>query len=229
MKELIDKAKKEAARAALKHIENEMIIGFGSGSTVSIFIEELREFLQKNKLRIYGVSTSIDTSLKLLNAGIDVLDPLTVEEIDLAIDGADSVITDKKILIKGGGGAFTREKVVDYWAKRLIIIVDETKINRQHPIPIEILPSAIKYVKKELERMFEQNILELRDCKGKLGPCISDNGNIIGDLNLEINKIEKRLEKELKSIPGVIENGIFTRDATIIIGKKTGETLEMRI
>jgi len=225
----IQLAKKIAAKSALDHIEEDMVIGFGSGSTVTILIEELKKIIKNKKLKIYGISSSIDTSLKLQYAGVELLDPLTVKQVDLAIDGADSVLTEKKVLIKGGGGAFVREKIVDYWAKELIIIVDETKINRAHPIPIEIIPTAIQYVKNVIEKKFGPNTLKLRDCKGKLGPCISDNGNAIADLNLKIEEIKPQLETELNKIPGIIDNGIFTKRALIKIGKITRETEEITI
>jgi len=222
-------AKKAVAKSVLDFIEDGMIIGFGSGSTVSIFIDELKNLLKKRKLKIYGVPSSIDTSLKLTKAGIDTLDPITVDKIDLAIDGADSVLLDKKILIKGGGGAFVREKIIDYWAKELIIIVDETKINREHPIPIEVIPQAIRFVEKEVEKIFGKNSLKLRECKGKLKPCISDNGNIIADLYLDIKEISPEKESQLNNIPGVVDNGIFKRKAIIKIGEKTGKVTEIKI
>ena len=222
-------AKKAVAKSALDLIEDNMIIGFGSGSTVSIFIEELKNMLKEKELKIYGVSSSIDTSLQLAKSNISVLDPLTVDRIDLAIDGADSVLLDKGILIKGGGGAFVMEKIIDYWANELVILVDETKIDKQHPIPIEIIPKAVRYVEKVIESMFGTNVFKLRECKGKLRPCISDNGNIIADLHLDMDEITAEKEFQLNKIPGVIDNGIFKRKTIVKVGEKTGKVKEIRL
>ena len=217
----VDELKNLVAKEALSYIEDGMVIGIGSGSTVEFFIRELGSEVRSGNIKILGVPTSIDTMIKMKSFGIPIANPYELDKIDLAVDGADSVLLDKKILIKGGGGAFVREKIVDYWAKRLIIIVDYRKIDREFPIPVEVLEFSLKFVQDVLGREFGE--VNLRKCSGKVGPCISDNGNIILDLNIPINNLSREMEWKINRVPGVIDNGIFSRDCEIIIGKKDGE------
>ncbi len=224
-----DKLKLLASIKALDYVEDDYIIGIGSGTTVRFFLEKLAEKIKSENLNIKGVPTSLDTALKMKKYGIPIVDFMEIRDIDLAVDGADSVLIEEKILIKGGGGAFTREKIVDYWAKRLIIIVDESKIDREFPIPLEVIPFSINYVKDVIGNRYGGNSLKIRLCQGKLGPCISDNGNIILDLHLRKDEIKRHLEMDLNSIPGIIENGIFSRSCTVIIAKKGGHVVEMRM
>ncbi|MGQ4892038.1 MAG: ribose 5-phosphate isomerase A [Candidatus Njordarchaeia archaeon] len=210
------------AREALKYVSDGMIIGVGSGTTMHAFLSELAKKIKEEKIEIFGIPTSFDAELKMFELGIPIIHPVNVTKIDLAIDGADSVLTSKKILIKGGGGAFVREKIVDYKAKELLIIVDESKINREFPIPLEALQFSITFTIDTLSEMFGVESVKIRNCKGKLGPCISDNGNIIIDLHLPIDEISHNLEVELNRIPGIVDNGIFSRDCTVLVSRKSG-------
>jgi len=214
--------KKIAAEKALDFIEPGMIVGVGSGSTVKMFIE----VLSQAKIDVVCVPTSIDTELMLTKYGLRIASFLEIEKIDIAIDGADSILLGKNIILKGGGGALTREKIIDYTAARLIIIVDETKINREYPVVVEIVPFAYNFVVNRLKRYGKP---ELRISRKKLGPVVTDNGNWLIDLHIPLEAIDGRFEKEIKLIPGVVENGIFRRDARVIIGKKDGGTREIDI
>ena len=212
--------------AAVNFIENDMIVGVGSGTTVRYFIEALATRI-KEGLKVTCVATSLDTSLRLKQKKIPMIPLNYVDEIDIAVDGADSVLTKTRVLIKGGGGAHFLEKIVDYTAKKLIIIVDETKLNRVFPVPVDVYPPALNVVMKKIREM--GGIPKLREVSGKLLPCISDAGNVIVDIDFPMERINKKLEKELNAIPGVIENGIFSRSCKIIIGRLTGEIEEMSL
>ncbi len=210
-----------SAKKALEFIEDNMILGIGSGSTVKYFIRFLAENIKKGYLRgIKAIPSSYDTRIMLHKLGIECVDLLDCPVIDITIDGADAVYFDKSIIIKGGGGAFLREKIIGYAAKEFIIIVDESKVGRRFPVPVEVLPFGLGYAVKKLGEIGEE--IRVRECKGKLGPCISDNGNIIVDVLFDESMLSPGLEKKLNMIPGVLENGIFTRDAKIIVGSEDG-------
>jgi ribose 5-phosphate isomerase A len=135
----------------------------------------------------------------------------------LDVDGADKVT--KTALLKGGGGELTREKIIDYSAKKFIVIVDEGKVQKtlEGNVALEILPFAAPMVLKQLA----EHKPKIRMAEKKLGPVISDNGCFIIDMQMRVED-PKKTERELKSIPGIIENGIFTKFDYIIVGKKDG-------
>lgn len=213
----MEEVKKNAAMGALSYVKNGMCIGIGSGSTVKEFIKLLSEKVKKEKLSICCVTTSTDTRLLAIQHGLWVTEPDAISDIDLAVDGADKVT--KKALLKGGGGALTREKIVDYNAKKFIVIADESKVQKtlEGNVALEVLPFAAPFVMKRLK---EYNPV-IRMAVKKLGPVISDNGSFIIDMHMRVEDPEKT-ERELKSIPGIIENGIFTKFDEIIIGTKNG-------
>ncbi|UXD21566.1 ribose 5-phosphate isomerase [Ignicoccus pacificus DSM 13166] len=212
--------KREAAKMAVKRIQELQpeILGVGSGTTVRLFIEEL------SKIGFKGltVSTSYDTSLLLASKGFKVIEIETVEKVDVSVDGADEVSKDL-YLIKGGGAALLREKVLAELSRYRIYIVDESKVvekpcGRKFPIPIEVVPAAYNSVIKKLNEM--EIRWKLREAKGKLGPVITDNGNFILDLECEdaFSKIE-----EVKGLNGVASVGVFPPslvDEVIIGGRK---------
>lgn len=213
----MDDVKKNAALGALSYVKNGMCIGLGSGSTVKEFIKLLSEKVKKEKLSICCVTTSTDTRLLAIQHGLWVTEPDAISEIDLAVDGADKIT--KKALLKGGGGALTREKIIDYNAKKFIVIADESKVQEilEGNVALEVLPFAVPFVLKTLK----QYKPEIRMAVKKLGPVISDNGSFIIDMHMRVeNPVE--MEQKLKNIPGIIENGIFTKFDEIIIGTKNG-------
>lgn len=211
------KAKINAAKAALEYVKDGMCIGLGSGSTTKEFIKLLGERVREG-LKVTCVTTSFDSRMLAIENGIFVTETDAIEEIDVAVDGADHVT--KTALLKGGGGALTREKIIDYNAKKFIIIVDESKVQEgvlEGEVSLEVLPFAAPLVIKKLKNYKPR----IRMAKGKLGPVISDNGSFIMDCNMKLEN-PKKSEQWLKSIPGIIENGIFTKFDMVIVGSKKG-------
>ncbi len=204
-----DEMKKAAAIKALEFVQQDTIVGVGTGSTVNHFIDALATM----KNNIVGAVSSSEESTKRLQAhGIEVFDLNNVDQIDVYIDGADE-ITEHMQMIKGGGAALTREKIVAAVAKTFICICDESKqvpILGKFPLPVEVIPMARSYVARELVKLggdpeYRQGV-------------ITDNGNVILDVhNLEIID-PKGLENSINSIVGVVTNGLFAnRGADILI------------
>lgn len=212
------KLKQDVARAALAYIEDDMILGVGTGSTVNCLIELLPQ------VRIKGaVASSKVTQDKLEALGIEVMDLNFVGELDLYIDGADEVNPNLQ-LIKGGGGALTREKIVAAASKEFICLVDESKwvttLGREFPVPIEVLPQARSYVARELVKLGGEPVYR----EG----FVTDYGNIILDTyDLDIPSASD-MESRLNNIVGVVCNGIFAANQAdkLLIAKASGvETL----
>lgn len=211
-------AKINAAKAALEYVENGMCIGLGSGSTVREFIKLLGKKVRAGELSVCCVTTSLESRSLAIEEKIWVTEPDAIEKIDIAIDGADKVT--KKALLKGGGGALTREKIIDYNAKKFIVIVDEGKVMEEPiegKVSLEVLQFAVPFVMKLLKDFNPK----IRMAKKKLGPVISDNGSLILDCHMKLEN-PKKTEVELDAIPGVIENGIFTKFDEIIVGSEKG-------
>ncbi len=204
-----------AAKGALEEVKGGMCIGLGSGSTVREFIKLLSEKVKKEKLNVCCVTTSFDSRMLAIENGLWVTEPDAISEVDLAVDGADKVT--KTALLKGGGGALTREKIIDYNAKKFVVIVDEGKVQEvlDGKVALEVLPFAAPMVLRRLKKYNPT----IRMAEKKLGPVVSDNGSFIFDMNMKVEEPEK-LEREFNSIPGIIENGIFTKFDSIIVGKK---------
>ena len=195
-----DSKKQAVARAAIDFVEYDDVIGVGTGSTVDFFID----FLKPLKNKISGaVASSLSTQKKLEAHGIRVLDLNDVSDIPIYIDGADEVNNNLQ-LIKGGGGALTREKIIAGASKKFLCIVDDSKIVDilgKFPLPIEVLPMARSYVARE--------IIKYKGMPAWREGFITDNSNIILDVNhLEIME-PITLEKELNQIPGVVTVGLF--------------------
>jgi ribose 5-phosphate isomerase A len=216
----MSQAKTNAAKAALEHVKDGMCIGLGSGSTVREFIRLLGDRVKKG-LKVTCVTTSFDSRMLAIENGILVTEPDAIDEIDLAVDGADTVT--RTALLKGGGGALTREKIIDYNARRFIVIVDESKVQEgklRGEVNLEVLPFAAPLIMKQLK----QYAPRIRMAKAKLGPVISDNGCFIIDCDMVLDD-PKETERSLKSIPGIIENGIFTKFDIIIVGNEKGHRI----
>ena len=215
--------KKAVAEAAVNEVTSNMIVGLGSGSTAAIMIKTLANKIKTGELKgIRGVPTSFQSEVLALELGIPLIDLVSVDQIDLAIDGADEVNPAYQ-LIKGGGACHVREKLVASKANKLLIVVDQTKLvknlNEEFPLPVEVLPSAWKQVKDVIENMDAQ--CKLRMAEKKAGPVVTDEGNLILDVlfNGGINN-PKETELQINNIPGVLENGLFV-DLTykVLVGK----------
>ena len=215
--------KKAVAEAAVNEVKSDMIVGLGSGSTAAIMIKSLADKIKVGELKnIRGVPTSFQSEVLALELGIPLIDLVSVSHIDLAIDGADEVNPDYQ-LIKGGGACHVREKLVAFKAKKLLIVVDQTKLvknlNEVFPLPIEVLPSSWKQVKDVIERMDAK--CKLRMAEKKAGPVVTDEGNLILDVLFKDGiKNPKEIELKINNIPGVLENGLFV-DLTykVLVGK----------
>jgi ribose 5-phosphate isomerase A len=214
-----DEMKQAAARAALTYVTAEDVIGVGSGSTANFFIAELAPI----RHRFEGaVASSEATAQRLKQLGIPVLDLNSVKDLPVYVDGADE-ITRHFAMIKGGGGALTREKIVAAVARKFVCIADETKlvdVLGKFPLPVEVIPMARSYVAHELVKLGGQPAWR----QG----FVTDNGNAILDVhNLEILK-PVELETSLNQIAGVVTNGLFARRGAdvLVLGTSRGvETL----
>ncbi|MBS7632648.1 ribose 5-phosphate isomerase A [Candidatus Bathyarchaeota archaeon] len=224
-REWVETAKKNAALEAAKHVRDGFVIGLGSGSTAAYAIEEIGRKIKKEKLRVLGVPTSYQAFQLAVENDIPLTTLEEHPELDLAIDGADQ-IDEKLNLIKGIGGALAREKIVASASKCFIIVADEKKKvktlgENSQPLPIEILPFAKTLVEKRIEKIGGKPCL--RTGTGKVGPVITDNGNIILDVDFGLIQDPVKLEVDVKSITGVVETGLFVRMADIIyLGKPSG-------
>ncbi len=215
--------KKAVAEAAVNEVTSNMIVGLGSGSTAAIMIKTLANKIKTGELKeIRGVPTSFQSEVLALELGIPLIDLVSVDQIDLAIDGADEVNPSYQ-LIKGGGACHVREKLVASKANKLLIVVDQTKLvknlNEEFPLPVEVLPSAWKQVKDVIENMDAQ--CKLRLAEKKAGPVVTDEGNLILDVLFNGGiKNPKEIELQINNIPGVLENGLFV-DLTykVLVGK----------
>ena len=215
-----EQKKQAVARAAIEYVEYDDIIGVGTGSTVDYFIEYLKPL--KNKIS-GTVASSISTKEKLEANGIRVLDLNEVSDIPIYIDGADEVNSNLQ-LIKGGGGALTREKIIAGASQKFLCIVDESKlvdVLGKFPLPLEVLPMARSFVARE--------IIKIKGMPIWREGLITDNGNIILDIN-HLDIIEPiKLEKELNQIPGVVTVGLFAaRGADKVLVSNDDEVKELK-
>lgn len=212
-----DDNKRAVAQAAISYVEPDTVVGVGSGSTVAFFIEALG----KLSGQLDGAVSSSEASSELLRAqNIPVLELNDVNEIPIYVDGADEA-TRHYNLIKGGGGALTREKIIAAASRKFVCIIDESKlvyVLGDFPLPVEVVPMARSFVARQLVRLGGQP--ELRT------GFTTDNGNVILDVrNLRITEPGK-LETEINQIPGVVTNGIFAQRPAdvLVVGGDTGVT-----
>ena len=216
------KEKRNAGFRAAEYVEDGMVVGLGTGSTAKHAVEKIGERIRKEGLDIVGIPTSENTKLMAEDLKIPLTTLDDVKKIDITIDGADEVDADKN-LIKGGGGALLREKMVAFETEYEIIVVDHSKmvdkLGVEFDLPVEIIPHWKNATIRKVEtlgctsniRMHNNSIFK------------TDNHNYIIDCSFEIIEDPQKLSKELNNIPGVVENGLFIDLADkIIIGKKEG-------
>lgn len=225
-------ARKNVSRHAADLVEGCVgcVIAIGSGSTVKLFIEEL---LRRGLVNRYTyISTSIDTSMTLRRAGAKNIETaICPEEVDLYIDSADEI--DAKLnLLKGGGAALFREKIAMLSSRRRIIIADETKLvdllGSTRTVPLEIEVYSLYHVMRELRKLGYE--AAYRESQAKLGPTITDNGNIVIDVKTGPIKDPGETDRVLKSIEGVITTGIFPyRGYEVIIGRLDGSVEVLKL
>jgi ribose 5-phosphate isomerase A len=214
---MTDELKRQAALRALDEIREGMIVGLGTGSTASHFIRELG----KAGLKVAGIPTSEESRRLAEAVGVRLTTLNEHPQIDVNVDGADEVAPNLD-LIKGLGGALVREKIVAHASRRVVIVVDESKLverlGAKTVIPVEVIPLAVPCVLLRLSELGGE--VRLRNKNGQT--FISDNGNNIVDWNHGIIDDPARLEKELKSITGVVDSGIFSgvADQVIVAGNQ---------
>ncbi|ATC99412.1 MAG: ribose-5-phosphate isomerase RpiA [Pseudoalteromonas spongiae] len=210
-----DEMKKAAAWAALEYVEKDSIVGVGTGSTVNHFIDALASI--KDDIR-GAVSSSEASTEKLKALGIEIFELNDVDSLSVYVDGADE-INSLNEMIKGGGAALTREKIVAAVAKQFVCIVDETKlvdVLGNFPLPVEVIPMARSYVARELVHLGGDPVYR----EG----VITDNGNVILDVhNMHIDNA-KQTEQKINQIVGVVTNGLFAERGanTVIVGTPQG-------
>src|ERR1700756_251909 len=220
-----DRARVSAAAQAIRELKDRTTIGFGSGNTILRALELAAERIRKENLRISFIPTSyqMEIAAKKLGLNTTTLDENT--EPDLAIDGADQIQWRTLDMVKGGGAALLREKIVDSTSKKLVIIVDEKKLAKTlggpQPIPVEIVPFGYSSTIAKIRKISEKTVL--REAAGKVGPVITDNGNLIADVYFRSLRRPEIVHEKLKNLPGVIETGLFLQMCDVAyVGRKDG-------
>ena len=210
----IEDAKRQAAERALDEIPEEGIVGLGTGSTAKLFVEALAPLVRSGR-KLVCVPTSEATHKLAESLGIPLLGDEGPWQIEVNVDGADEV-SDDLDLIKGGGGAHTREKIINYAARRNVIIVDSSKLSKhlgeKWPVPIEVLPFAHLTTRDHLAQLGKP-VLRVRSG----APVRTDAGNFLYDLRVPPIEDPRALEHALRQIPGIVETGLFIGRADIVI------------
>lgn len=206
----MDELKKAAALAAVDMISNDMVVGLGSGTTLAYAIRELGERVRAGRLKILGVPTSFQARLLAVENNIPIRESMDVDAIDITIDGADEVDPQGN-LIKGGGAAHCTEKVVAAASRRLVIIVDESKIVKKlgtkFAVPVDVFPAGLALAMRRLRELGGRPAT--RFGQGKIGPVISDLGNVVVDVRFDGIDDPAKLDREINAIPGVVGHGLF--------------------
>lgn len=218
----LDHLKKAAALKASEFVRNGMVVGLGTGSTAKHLLVALGEQVRAG-MKLRGVPTSQETAALAMQAGIPLIDSENRWDIDVAIDGADQV--DPRFnLIKGGGGALLKEKIVAASAKQFIVMVDHTKqvsvLGRAFPLPIEVIPFGWGSTARAIEALTKSRVV-LRERNG--APFTTEAGNLIVDVHIDHISQPSELETALNLIPGVVETGLFVgRTDVLIVGTPQG-------
>ena len=212
--------KKLAAEKAVEYVNDGMLIGLGTGTTAYWAIQKIGAMV-KEGLKIKAVSSSDHSASLAKQLNIPLVDINSIHGIDITIDGADEV-DPKKNLIKGGGGALLREKILAINTKQYIIVVDESKMVNQlgkFPLPVEIVRFASKLTMKKIERLGCELTLRMKEGK----EFITDNGNLIADCKFGSIQNVDTLNQQLHAIAGVVETGLFVNfSPVIVVGHSTG-------
>jgi ribose 5-phosphate isomerase A len=209
-----DQEKQLAARESVKFLRNNQVVGLGTGSSAYHAVVAIGEMV-KNGLEIRGIPTSVKTKTLAESLNIPLIDIHTVHSIDITIDGADE-FTEKLELIKGGGGALLREKIVASLTRQMIIITDSSKkVNQlgKFKLPIEVIPFASAYVMQQLEKLNGTGHIRQNENK----PFLTDQGNYIIDADFGLIPDPEDLAQKLNNIVGLVEHGLFIHLASMVI------------
>ena len=214
-------AKKAAGEAAAEQVKSNMVVGLGTGSTVAWTIKRLGERVKEEGLDFLGIPTSFQAENLAIASGIKLATLNSHPVLDLAIDGADQV-DHNLYVIKGGGAAHTREKVVASSARRFVIVADESKYVEKltWPVPVEVLPFAFRLVERRLRDLGGKPVL--RQGVRKDGPVITDNGNFVMDVDFGVIEDPRGLAAKISPIPGVVEHGIFDNLDELYLAREGG-------
>ncbi|WP_251552060.1 ribose-5-phosphate isomerase RpiA [Neobacillus muris] len=218
--------KKQVGEKAADFVKDGMVVGLGTGSTVYYTLLKLGTFVQQG-LSIRGIPSSIQTEKLALELGIPLVSFDEIEQIDVAIDGADEVSSDLN-LIKGGGGALLREKIIAKAAKTFIVAADSKKMVNQlgsFPLPVEVLPFGVEMTSKYIQELGGSTKLRQKDGI----PYLTDNGHYIVDCSFQDLTHPEVLEKDLNLIPGVIDNGLFVGMADIVITMNANQQIDINL
>ena len=228
-----DRAKEVVARRAVDELVRDgMVVGLGSGSTAALAVRRLGERVREEGLDVLCVPTSYQIAFLATQVGLKLTSLNEHPEPDVAIDGADQVDGELN-LIKGGGAALTCEKIVDFAARELAIIVDESKLARRLgengvPVPIEVLPVALELVRRHLRRLGATEARLREAGRGKVGPVVTDNGNLIIDAYFGPISDPGALEASIKELPGVVEVGLFVGMTDVLyVGARDGSVRKL--
>lgn len=214
--------KQLAAEYAVQFVKNGMTVGLGTGSTSAFAIDAIGKKVQQG-LSLKAVASSVRSEEQAKKVGISLVPFSEVESIDIYIDGADEVDKDLN-LIKGGGAALLREKILAFNSKEFVVIVDSSKLVEhlgKFLLPVEIIPFAMELTLKQLQKAGCTTSTRTENNK----PYITDNGNLIIDCDFKKIENVERLHQFINSIPGVVENGLFLKDivSRVIVGYDNGE------
>ncbi len=211
-----DEAKLLVAKRAAALVEDGMALGLGTGTTATLFLRALGERVQAEGLRIRGIATSLASEQLASSLGIPLTNFEETPVLDLAIDGADE-IAPGLALIKGGGGALLREKIVDSAARKFVVIADTSKVVSQlgrFPLPVEIIQLSLPLVQRRLAALGLSPVLRTRSDGS---PYITDEGNFILDCHCGVIPDPEATAAAIRGIVGVVEHGLFLRTATLAL------------
>jgi ribose 5-phosphate isomerase A len=221
--------KQLVALQAAKLVENNMLVGLGTGSTADLFIEELARRYREEGLSITTVASSVVSSIKAKHLGLPLVSIENLNNLDLYVDGADEVTPDLTLL-KGQGSDLVREKILARACEQFLVLVDLCKLvasfGARFAIPIEVMPFAWQLVKKHLEKMGGTG--DLRQNASKTGLAVSSYGSLILDMTFAEDLDIKSLNELLNGTPGVVEHGVFSELASVVFSAENGKVTEMR-
>jgi ribose 5-phosphate isomerase A len=227
--EQLEKEKQAVAKAALRYVRNHMLLGLGTGSTATYFVEFLAERVRAGELKIEAVASSLHTAARAKELGIPVREPRRGRRVDLTIDGADEIAPDLS-MIKGAGGALLREKIVARASQHFLVIGDSSKIVAQlgrRPVPLEVTPFATPWVMDEVEELGGNPKWRMDKSKADR-PCLTDQQNHLIDCDFGLIADPRDLAVKLKALPGVVEHGLFLGLASAALVADGNDILVLR-
>ncbi|NQE46755.1 Ribose-5-phosphate isomerase A [ANME-1 cluster archaeon GoMg2] len=215
------KGKERAAESVSSLIKDGMVVGLGTGSTAEMAVRMIGNRIKEEDLEIFVVPTSLKTEMTAIECGIRVTTLSEHSSLDICIDGADQVDSQLN-LVKGGWGSHTREKIVSYAAKKLIIFIDEAKLVEKlsMPVPLEVLPYAVKVVEQQVKELGGAPALRNEGNRG--GYFITEGGNLVVDADFGVITNPEKLSAALSSVVGSVEHGIFTNAVEVHVGNEKG-------